>query len=124
MVLNEEYIADGKALIQKLDDQGLKIESAFWFFFPDISNWKLVFGTPEVVKNGPKSVYKEIQKALSKLDLKSKILLDDISILKPNAPLSNLLKFAVRTGPGISQIRFSNNIINGQKIEDALIYRL
>jgi hypothetical protein len=46
-----------------------------------------------------------------------------IGVLDAEADLVRLLKAAVGTGPGISRIRFSKNVINGHFIDDALIYR-
>lgn len=40
-------------------------------------------------------------------------------------PLVRTLAIGLRTGPtDVGEIRFSNNVINGQVIEDAFIYRL
>jgi hypothetical protein len=47
-----------------------------------------------------------------------------VSIAKKDDPLLKLLRIAIKTGPGISNIRFSRNTINGVIIEDAYIYRL
>ena len=58
------------------------------------------------------------------LKINSEISLDDIAVSKPKNPLLKLLKIAIKTGPAISGIRFTNNVINGQLIKDAHIYRL
>jgi hypothetical protein len=79
---------------------------------------------PNIAKEGPKSSYAKIQKALVKLKKKDGLALDDVTLAKPSGSLIDLLKVAIRTGPGISGIRFSNNVINGQLIADAYIYRL
>ena len=50
--------------------------------------------------------------------------LEDIVLAKPDAQIIRLLAQAIATGPGISNIRFTHNAINGTLIEDALIYRL
>jgi hypothetical protein len=54
----------------------------------------------------------------------SKIPLKDITILDSNDSLITLLRLAIKTGDGISGIRFSQNVINGTLIEDAYIYRI
>ena len=46
-----------------------------------------------------------------------------MSFSVPDAPVVALLRTAIRTGPGISGIRFKNNVIDGTLIEDAYIYR-
>ena len=122
--LTEQLINGGKHLIEGLDASGIKVDGALWFYFPEEGFWKLMLSFPEIKKIGPKSSYAMVQKALSKLKEKDGLSLDDVALAKPNAPLMPLLKIAIGTGPGISGIRFSNNVINGQLIADAYIYRL
>jgi len=45
-------------------------------------------------------------------------------VIEEKAPLYVLLRSAISTGPGLSGIRFSRNVINGQLIEDAYLYRI
>jgi hypothetical protein len=123
-ILTEELINGGKNLLQELDASGIKVNAALWFYFPEEGFWKLMLSFPNVEKEGPKAAYVRVQKALFKLKGTQAPALDDITIARPNAPLVQLLKIAIRTGPGISGIRFSNNVINGQLIPDAYIYRL
>lgn len=122
--LTEKLIEGGKTLIEELDASGIKVDGALWFYFPDEAFWKLMLSFPDIEKTGPKSSYAKVQKALSKIKGKGSISLDDVALVKPGAPLMHLLKIAIRTGPGIAGIRFSNNVINGQLIPDAYIYRL
>jgi hypothetical protein len=124
MVLTENHITDGKKLVQHLDASSHKVDAAFWFLFPDTWKWKLVLSLPEMEKSGPKALYKAVQKALDSTKIESAISLDEVTILKPTDSLLKLMRSAIRTGPGLSSIRFANNVINGTKIEDALIYRL
>lgn len=114
----------GKELIEKLDVQGSKVDGALWFYFPEENYWKLLLSFPNIDKDGPKIFYTKIQKALSSIKAENVLKLDDVVLTKRNAPLLSLLKSFVNTGPNISGIRFSNNIINGQLIPDAYIYRL
>ena len=67
--------------------------------------------------------YTKVQGALRKISTEH-FGLDDVAVAKPNAPILRLLRLAVRTGPGITGIRFTKNVINGHLIEDAYIYRL
>lgn len=122
--LTDQLIDGGKDLIEELDASGIKVNGALWFYFPEEGFWKLMLSFPNIKEEGPKSSYAKIQKALLKLKKKDGLALDDVTLAKPNAPLIDLLKMAIHTGPGISGIRFSNNVINGQLISDAYIYRL
>lgn len=123
--LTKEMIESGKALIMKLDDSNVQPDAAFWFFFSDIQQWKLVLAEVKVGEQGPKQVYKTIQGVISQFsDELGDLSLDYITLAKPDAPIVKLLRVAIRTGAGISGIRFKNNVINGTVIEDAYIYRL
>ena len=123
--LTPELIQEGAVLIEALDKAGVAPEAALWFYFPDISAWKLILAEVKVGPEGPREVYRAIQKAL--LGLRNRIAhlsLQDIAVAKPDAPLIQVLTKTIATGPGINGIRFTRNVIDGTPIEDAYIYRL
>jgi hypothetical protein len=123
--LTPELMKEGAALIAKLDASGAAPDAALWFYFPDIRAWKLVLAEAKVGPQGPREVYREIQKALASLRNEvAHLSLEDIAVAKPDAPVLRVLRQAMPTGPGIGGIRFSRNVINGTLIEDAYIYRL
>jgi len=121
--LTETMIRLGGELTEKLDNTGLPVVAAMWFFEPEINEWRLFFASPEVSALGPRSVYKKIQEALEALGGAAAIPLSMIGVLDAEDDLVRLIKAAVQTGPSISRIRFSKNVINGHFIDDALIYR-
>lgn len=123
--LRKELIDAGAALVKRLDESGLQPDAAFWFYFPDANVWKLVVAEVKVGKKGPKEIYRQIQRMLTKMkDELADLSLDDLALSKPDAPLVTLLRTAIQTGSGIHGVRLTNNVINGTVIEDAYIYRL
>ncbi len=122
--LDERLIKGGEQLLRQLDAAGVKVDAATWVYFSDKESWRLMLSLPSLTAQGPKAAYKEIQKALSKVKEELPFSLGDVVVAMPDAPLIQLLRLAIRTDPGISHIRFSKNVINGQLIEDAFIYRL
>ncbi len=52
------------------------------------------------------------------------ISLKDIIVLSPKDDPIALVAKMIRTGPGLSGIRFTKNVINNKLIEDAYIYRI
>ena len=123
--LTKDMIKNGASLIGKLDERSLQPDAALWFYFPDIKQWKLLIADVNVGKTGPKDLYRKIQQILIDFsDEIEDISLDDIALAKPDASIIKLLKIAIRTGPGISGVRFQRNVINGVLVEDAYIYRL
>ena len=123
--LTGAMIDAGAELTKKLDESGLPVTAALWLFVSDLNEWRLLFASPEVGTKGRRDVYEKIQHAIGQLgDTASAVPLSVVGLLDPDADLVRLLKVAVRTtGPGLSRIRFSKNVINGHFIDDALIYR-
>lgn len=124
--LNAEMIKAGADLTGELDKAGLAVKASFWFYMVESQTWRMIIASPRVSSIGPKIVYQKVQKAISKLDAisQNKVSLQNVSVVENNHPIVNLLRMAIQTGNGINGIRFSNNTINGQFIEDAYIYRL
>ncbi len=123
-VLVEKEIEEGKRLIEALDKANFQVEAAMWFYLTDSDQWRLFIASPFAEKNGPKNAYSFIQSVMSKLSEPLGITLKDISVLSPKHHLISLLRVALRTGPGISGVRFTRNVINNTLIEDAYIYRI
>lgn len=123
--LSSEMISAGAELARRLDDARFIVSAALWFYIPEAGAWRFIIGSPEVRTQGPKKAYKVIQSVISKMsDEQSIIPLKDVTVVDSNDSLISLLRGAIRTGDGISNIRFSHNVINGVLIEDAYIYRI
>ncbi len=118
----------GEALLSKLDEIKFDVRAAFWFYMPDSEEWRLIFASPAVDKKGPKEAYEKVQSQLpelkEELEQDYELSLQNISVVSPNDDLVKLLKAAIKTGPGVSPIRFTGNVINNVFIEDAYIYRV
>ena len=123
--LTPELITAGEWLLRELDERELRPDAVFWFYFPDAGVWKLVIAEVKLGKEGPKGIYKQIQEIIAGMSEEGLVIsLEDVTLAKPDAPIVSLLRTAVGTGPGVSGIRFQNNVVNGTLIEDAYIYRV
>jgi hypothetical protein len=123
--LTDAMIDAGAELTRKLDEIGLPMTAALWQFDPEINEWRLLVASPDATTQGPIAVYTRIQQAVA--ELKDKAAAAPFSVIRLIDGEDNLVKLlrrAVRTGPGVSRIRFSKNAINGHFIDDALIYRV
>ncbi|MBF8276922.1 MAG: hypothetical protein HW390_1995 [Candidatus Brocadiaceae bacterium] len=124
-ILTESMIKAGEELTCILDQMNWPVTASLWFYFVEENQWKMLLTSPSVEKEGPKRAYQRVQEALGKFQQgKPKIGLQDVAVTDESHPLISLMKIAIQTGRGISGIRFSKNVINGQVIEDAYIYRL
>lgn len=121
--LTEAMIRSGAELTAKLDEMGVAVVAALWFFMPDTNEWRLLFASPEVSTQGPRTVYQKIWKALEEAGGDVAIPFSMIGVIDADADLVVRLQRGIRTGPGISRIRFSKNVTDGRFIDDALIYR-
>lgn len=122
--LTDELIEDGESILVKIDESEMKVDAALWFYFQDDQMWKLMLSVKGVDREGPRKMYGQVQKLMAKKPRAKDLTLDDVTLLNPDAPLLQLMRTAVKTGPGISGIRFTGNAIDGQLIPDAYIYRL
>jgi hypothetical protein len=124
-ILTKEMIEAGAALIKKLDESSIQPDAAFWLYYPDDQKWKLVLAEVKLAAEGPLQIYKKIQETMWECrDQLNEISLDDITLAKPNSPTVNLLRHIIQTGPAISGVRFTNNVVNGNVIDDVYVYRL
>jgi hypothetical protein len=123
--LTEDMITTGEHVVGALDKLNVLVKGAFWLLLPEQRVWRLVIASPEVRTLGPKAVYRKVTSALKRLPPSVQpISTRDITVLEDNNQLIQLLKMLVKTGPAISRIRMSRNVVNGQLIEDALLYRM
>lgn len=124
-ILTASMIKAGEELTRILDQMNWPVTASLWFYFVEENQWRLLLTSPTVGKDGPKQAYQRIQEALGKFQQDMpKICLQDVAVTDESHPLISLMKVSIRTGGGISGIRFSKNVINGQIIEDTYIYRL
>lgn len=123
--LSSEMIAAGAELTRRLDAAGFVVSASLWLYTSETNSWRFVIGNPEVMIHGPKQAYRQVQSVISQIPVEQiKIALKDITVIDSNDPLLSLLRVAVKTGDGISGIRFTHNVINGTLIEDSYIYRI
>jgi len=116
---------EGATLVMELDNLGASPDAALWYYFADTGAWKLLIADRKVVSDGPRAVYRQVLKALQKLrDRVTHIVLEDVTVVMPDAPIIFLLRRALSVSPGPAGVRFSRNVIDGTMIEDAYIYRL
>jgi hypothetical protein len=124
-LLTNELIQEGRVLIQKLDAGDTKLDAALWFYFTDGSEWKLMLALPTLDRHGPKAAYVKVHKVFSKLTGLSNLALTDITVVSPNEQLVGSLRAVIRrTGPYLSDVRFSSAFFNRVFIQDAYVYRL
>ena len=122
--LVEADIDGGAELIRALDQSGLPVQAALWFYSADEQEWYLMIATTIVDKFGPRRAYRDIRRIMQKEQPPFSVAFGRIKAVSPSSRLIQLLRCAVKTGKALVAIRFSQNTINGEYIEDAVLYRL
>lgn len=121
--LLDSDIAAGANLIKALDKDGEQIDAALWFYYPDLSQWKLLLRSAKFDRSNITGAYTKVSQILSGIDDTNKNLsIGDIKILNSKDPLTSLLKNLIHA-KGLNEIRMRSNVLNGIYVEDALIYR-
>lgn len=113
----------GSELLKILDEAAFPVTAAAWIYFPDVDEWRLVIRTPRAEKD-LQGALRELAAAMdAKGDLRTRLDLSRVKLVPPKDKILAAMGSLVRVD-GISNIRFSRNVINGVVVDDALIYRL
>lgn len=101
------------------------MSASLWVFVTDAETWRLFLASPIVDSSGTRKAYRRVQQILSRsAEVRAIIQLQDITVVGVSDPLIATLRSALKTGAGISGIKFSRGMINGMWIEDAFFYRM
>ncbi len=118
-------IHSGRRLVEKLDAAGLSPASAAWVYDTDREAWKLVISDDRVRTDGPTAAYGRLWEALrEEADDLAGVPVDAVILSPPDTGTLGLLRSAIRAEGPVASRRLTGNVINGQFIEDAYIYRL
>ena len=118
--LTPAMIEAGEALMHKLDEMGVPISAAFWFFDVEIPDWRFMFASTE----SGLVVQRKIREAIDQLQIDREIIpRDSIRVYATHDDLIRRLRRALHTGDGLSRIRLRRDYADGRYIEDALVYR-
>lgn len=115
-------ISDGEALLRELDKASISVPVAFWRYSSEWGEWRLALASPIVDSEGPREMYRRVQGALERLP-QTALRVDHVWAVGTKNPLVRALRSAIRTVPGMTGIRVTGSIFDGQLFEDAYIYR-
>lgn len=117
--LVEGSIDAGARLLAELDDSGFPVSAALWFYLADVDRWSLFIASPRVDVLGQRAAYFELRERLSE---DAAVPLRDIALVGDHERLIELFRSAISVDD--SAVRFTDNVINGVLIQDAVIYRV
>ena len=125
--LVEDEVRSGAEFLEALDESGFNADAALWIYNSETDTWKLT-----IAYSGKKSdieqKYRQAADVLSRLRENAEgdapvLDLSKVRIVHDSDMLISGLRPVIRV-EGVSSVRFSQNMINGIYVEDALIYRM
>ena len=121
--LNREMIDAGTALVDELESQRFNATAVLWLYFEESERRKIVVGSPDVEKLGPRRVYENIQAVLDGMRGDANGLkLENVSAVGDRAfPIKALREHAAKSG-GVEAGRVKGPV-SGAYI-DAYIYKV
>jgi hypothetical protein len=81
VLAESDDVAVGRELIRSLAQNGVPIDRAFWYFFPDSEEWRLVIETPLVRTDGPIATYSRVDSILESMRPRPPLQLSDITVV-------------------------------------------
>jgi hypothetical protein len=112
-------------LLEALKQNRFALTAAFWYYFVEPMEWRLVLVSPTVDRAGPLSAYKRVQRVLARID-PAHLTLSDISVVGPSsqdyrdlaAGVSSSSRFGA--GPAAHQAHTPHTLV----LEDAYVYQV
>lgn len=122
--LDDHRIREGWKLLETLDAQGHGPDTAFWIWFRDVEDWRLMFSGGDLLRYGHKAAKRRAESVLAELAGTVDLAPEQIGVAREGAKSVALIEQAIQTGPGIHGIRIKNNVVGGQRIRRAYVYRV
>ena len=119
-----ELVDAGAALIAALDAAGAGPDVAFWLWFRDVDDWRLLLAEGRLLQHGSRIAYGRIRRMLADPDSDLSLEPDLVGVATGEAPAVAVLRSAISTGPGIHDVRIRDNVLNGVRVRRAYVYRI
>jgi hypothetical protein len=122
--LVDQYIDDGRRLVDALEQSSFPLNAALWYYLPESDQWRLLLVSTLVDDIGPRATYSRIQQIIHDRELMfaSHLGLDDITVAGPDDDI-------VKALPPVVALHGTQNRSNDQEarrefvVDDAYVYR-
>lgn len=119
--LSEDSITAGKTLLDRLDEFGLRPETAGWIFVHSLNEWRYCIASASVDAVGRRKLYSGVIAVLDICNFGDALAEADVHLVSPNEDWYLLMREATSFNQGLRRIAESYGA-NGMRF-DALIYR-
>ena len=116
-----ENLSDGRRVVDGLRRQDFPIKAAFWYYFEEARQWRLVIISHHVQTEGPRSAYRKLVYALADLRKSGQpvgIAIEDIQLLGEESLIFKHVRDEVN-GRGRNQ-----GTVENFELDDAYIYTI
>lgn len=118
-----ELIAAGEALVRALDARGLAPGVAFWLWFRDVRDWRLVLAGGTLAEAGAREALVTIREILREQEDTRALTPLDVGVKDEDHRAVRAVRTAISTGPGIHGVRIRDNTVAGIRLQRAFVYR-
>lgn len=104
-----------------------RVKAAFWLYYPESEEWRLVIATPLVDEKGPLDTYSQLQAVLQRVLFEiqpADLYLQNIAVISPSDPLVKAIRRATHIAPKAPYVRLTRSPLGGTYVEDAYVYRV
>ena len=125
-ILVDSDIESGRRLLEKLDEEGMKVDAALWAYDPETHRYQFIIGSGEVEERGARPFYTGIQHALESLpDEEKQVSFSDVAVTSLSTSVVGSLSTRINTpSNAIESIRITDEVVDREVIDDAYVYRL
>ncbi len=116
-----ELLSDGRRVVDELRRQNFPIKAAFWYYFEEARQWRLVIISSHVQTEGPRSAYRKLVDALAYLQRSGQpvgITIADIQLLGEESLIFKHVRDEVY-GRGSNQ-----GTVENFELDDAYVYMI
>ena len=123
--LTADMVAAGEELTCKLEEMGVALTAAIWFYDSEVNEWFLKYLSPETELHGSRELYGKIREARQQIPHNFAIPLTGVRMLRPNDNLVRALREGMKQA-GLKNIpyRFKKSAYSGHYMDDVLVYRV
>lgn len=100
-----------------------RIKAAFWFYYAESEDWRLVLASPLVDERGPLETYRLLQEVLFEFQ-PSDLDLQNTAVISPGDGIVKALRREMKIVTWSPYFRFTGSAWGGTYIEDAYVYKL
>jgi hypothetical protein len=123
--LSPEMVESGAKLIAQLDEMGLPVVAAFWFFDSETNEWILRVATPDLEIVPTPDIYLKIRQARQALgEQAAGVPMLGVRLASVNDKTVRVLRNNLHTDPKVlSRVRLRKTAFDGHYMDDVLVYR-